>query len=159
MGQADMTVKTWADMTVYDKDFPEPRLVVEVTSAVSSPPEEDMVVKMMTRLMWGSRCHYGLVFTPASTFVLRDTFETLGPDSIHVTDVLPTDKVLGRVGRLGANGSSVRDLELLAHKWLVRLATRYEAALPDDPEVTNAFFPGLVGAVVDGRVVPEERDG
>ena len=50
-------------------------------------------------------------------------------------------------------------LEALARDWLTRLAASYEAALPDDPEVQRAFFPDLVGAVADGRVVLEAAVG
>ena len=105
--------------------------------------------------MWGANCHYGLVVTPTKTYVLRDDFNTVGPDAMRVTDVLPTATLLSRLTWPGTNLRSNRELELLAREWLQRLTTSYQAALPDDPDVMRAFFPDLVGAVAEGRVVAE----
>jgi hypothetical protein len=143
------------ELTVFAKDYPEARLVAEVKSAVSSPPEQDKTVKQMARYMWGANCHYGLVMTPTKTYVLRDDFRTPGPESIRVTDVLSTAILLSRLSWSGAESVSSQQLELLAREWLQRLTTSYQAALPDDPDVMRAFFPDLVGAVAEGRVVAE----
>src|SRR5438105_3177167 len=84
------------DLTVFAKDYPEARLVLEVKSAVSTPPEEDAAVRQVARYMWGANCHYGVVMTPTKTYVLRDDFKTAGPEAMHVTDVLPTATLLSR---------------------------------------------------------------
>jgi hypothetical protein len=144
-----------SDLTVFAKDYPEARLVVELKSAVSSPPEQDSTVKQVARSMWGANCHYGLIITPAKTYVLRDDFTRPGPESIRITDVLATATLLSRVGRPSAEPVSERQLEVLAREWLERLASSYEAALPEDPDVMRAFFPDIVGAVAGGRVVVE----
>jgi hypothetical protein len=143
------------DLAVFAKDYPEARLVVELKSAVSSPPEEDSTVKQLARHMWGANCHYGLVMTPTDTYVLRDDFTRPGPESIRVADVLPTATLLSRVGRRPHEPTSEQQLELLAREWLERLAASYETALPDDPDVVRALFPDIVGAVAGGRVVAE----
>jgi hypothetical protein len=70
-----------ADLTVFAKDYPESRLMVEVKPAVSTPPEQDPAVKQMMRYMWGENCHYGLIVTPTKTYVLRDDFSTSAPES------------------------------------------------------------------------------
>jgi hypothetical protein len=142
------------DLAVFAKDYPEARLVMEVKSGVSTPPEQDVAVKQVTRHMWGANCHYGIVMTPTKTYVLRDDFRTTGPESIRVTDVLATPTLLGKLWPGGESTSGER-LELLAREWLQRLTTSYQAALPDDPDVLRAFFPDLVGAVAEGRVVAE----
>jgi hypothetical protein len=72
-----------------------------------------------------------------------------------LTDELPTAKLLSRLGRQTSEAPSERQLELLAREWLERLATSYEEALPDDPELVRALFPDIVGAVAEGRVVAE----
>jgi hypothetical protein len=141
------------DLTVFARDYPEARLVLEVKSALSSPPQEDPAVKQVVRYMWGANCHYGIVMTPTTTFILRDDFTASGPESIQLTDELPTAKVLSRVSRPIDEAPSERQLERLARDWLERLTASYEAALPDDPEVVRALFPDIVGAVAEGRVV------
>jgi len=143
------------DLTVFAKDYPEARLVLEVKPAVSTPPEQDAAVRRVARYMWGANCHYGLVMSPTKTYVLRDDFSTTGPEAMRVTDVLPTARLLSRLIGSGRQPASEQELELLAREWLQRLTTSYEAALPDDPDVMRAFFPDLVGAVAEGRVVPE----
>jgi hypothetical protein len=144
-----------ADLEVFAKDYPETRLVVEVRSAVSSPPERDPAVREVARRLWGATAHYGLVITPSNTYVLRDDFTTLGPESIRVTDILPTKTLLSRLGWPAAEPISDQQLKRLTHDWLERLVTSYEAALPEDPDVLRALFPDIVGAVAEGRVVAE----
>ena len=85
------------DLTVFARDYPEARLVLEVKSAVSSPPQEDPAVKQVVRDMWGANCHYGIIMTPTKTFILRDDFTAHGPESIRLTDEIPTAKLLSRV--------------------------------------------------------------
>jgi hypothetical protein len=144
-----------SDFTVFAKDYPEARLVLEVKRGVSTPPDQDAAVKRLVKYMWGANCHYGLVMTPDKTYVLRDDFTTSGPESIQVTNVLPTAMLLSRLGRPLPERIPEQQLELLAQEWLERLAASYETALPDDPQVMRAFFPDIVGAVADGRVVTE----
>jgi hypothetical protein len=143
------------DLTVFAKDYPEARLVVEVKRALSTRPEQDVAVRQVAQYMWGANCHYGLLMTPTNTYVLRDDFSTAGPEAIRVAAVLPTATLLSRLTWSGGLPTFEQELELLARQWLQRLTTSYEAALPDDPEVMRAFFPDLVGAVAEGRVVAE----
>lgn len=143
------------ELTVFAKDYPEARLVVELKPAVSSPPEQDSAVKRVARCMWGANCHYGLILTPTQSYILRDDFTRPGPESIRISDVLPTATLLGRVSWPPAEPITTQQLEVLAREWLERLTASYEAALPDDPDVVRAFFPDIVGAVAGGRVVTE----
>ena len=143
------------DLVVYAKDFPETRLVLEVKRRVSAPAEQDATVKRVAQHMWGANCHYGLVMTPTHTYVLRDDFTDAGPGAIHVTNVLSTPTLLSRVGPPSSESLNEEQLGRLAREWLQRLAISFEAALPDDAEVMQAFFPDIVGAVTDGRVVAE----
>ena len=143
------------DLTVFAKDYPEARLVLAVKVAVSTPPEQDAAVRQVARSMWGANCHYGLVMTPKTSYVLRDDFSTTGPEAMRVTDVLSTATLLSRLTWSDGEPTSEKELRLLAREWLQRLTTSYQAALPDDPDVMRAFFPDLVGAVAEGRVVAE----
>ncbi len=142
-----------SSVTVFAQDFPEARLFLKVLPTVSAPPEQDKEVQKLAHSMWGSNCHFGLVMTPAQTYVLRDDFKTWGPEAIHVSDVVSTAALLGRTGDPETPSNS--HLTLLAHLWLQRLATSYEAALPEDPELQRVFFPDIVGAVAEGRVVSQ----
>jgi hypothetical protein len=143
------------DLTVFARDYPEARLVLEVKPALSSPPQDDPAVKQLVRYMWGANCHYGIIMTPTTTFILRDDFTAPGPESIRLTDELPTVKLLSRLRRPIGEAPSAPQMEGLAREWLERLAASYEEALPDDPEVVRALFPDIVAAVAEGRVVAE----
>ena len=143
------------DLTVFARDYPEARLVLEIKAALSSPPQEDPAVKQVVRDMWGANCHYGIIMTPTTTFILRDDFTAPGPESIRLTDELPTAKLLSRLSQPAGQAPSEQQLERLAREWLERLAASYEEALPEDPEVVRALFPDIVGAVADGRIVAE----
>ncbi len=105
--------------------------------------------------MWGANCHCGIIMTPTITFILRDDFTAAGPESIRLTDELPTASLLSRVSQPMGEALSLPQLEWLAREWLERLAASYEDALPEDPDVVRALFPDIVGAVAEGRVVDE----
>ena len=106
------------DLTVFARDYPEARLVLEVKSAISSPPQEDPAVKQVVRYMWGANCHYGIIMTPTTTFILRDDFTAPGPESIRLTDELPTAKLLSRMSRPMGEAPSAPQLERLARSGL-----------------------------------------
>jgi hypothetical protein len=146
-----------ADLLVFARDFPEIRLVGEVSRSVSTPLEVDPTVRAIVRYMWGANCHHGLIFTPETTFVLRDDFSVNSPDAIRVAHTLSTERVLSRMGVRAGDISTERGLAEAARKWLERLAASYDAALPDDPDVNAALFPEVVSAVAGGRVDSEGR--
>lgn len=144
-----------ADFTVFAKDYPETALVVEIKADAGPVLENSPAVRQLARYMWGANCHYGLVITPTNTYVLRDDFHTRGPDSIRITDTLPTRTLLSRLDPTDTSPLSEKWLQFLVGRWLERLTSSYEEALPDDPVVMHALFPDVVGAVADGRVVVE----
>jgi hypothetical protein len=119
-----------SDLTVFARDYPETRLVLELKSSVTNPIDQRSAIEQVSRYMWGANCHYGLVMTPAQTYVLRDDFTTPGPESIRVTDVLPTARLLSRVREPSTEPISEQQLEMLAREWLQRLTASYETALP-----------------------------
>jgi hypothetical protein len=145
-----------SDITVYDRDFPDIRLLAEIKATPATPADLDSAVKQLATYMSRVNCHYGLIFTPKTTYVLRDDFTKQGPEAIQVRDTLPTERVLSRMCVQPGAITSERELGALARRWLKRLAASYETALPDDPEVTEALFPQLVGAVARGRVEAED---
>jgi hypothetical protein len=140
------------DLTVFAKDFPEARLVVEIKANES---DLDKSLSQVARFMWGSNCHFGLIITPAQTFVLRDDFTRSGPEAIQVTDTLPTATLLSRIRDIASAPVSEQQLETAVREWLQRLVDSYESALPEDPEIARVFFPDIVGAVDGGRIVSE----
>src|SRR3954469_15802127 len=119
------------DLAVFARDYPQARLVLEVKSALASPPQDDLAVKQVVRYMWGANCHYGIIMTPATTYILRDDFTAPGPESIRLTDEIPTAKLLSRLSWPTGETPSAPQLERLAREWLERLAASYEDALPD----------------------------
>jgi hypothetical protein len=143
-----------ADFAILAKDYPDVRLVADVKPKNLSPAELDQVVNQIARYMWGNKCHYGLIFTPQTTYVLRDDFITQGPEAIHVSATLSTEKLFGRLG-VRWQPATERELEFLVRDWLNLLSDSYDSALGDDPEVTQALFPEIVGAAAEGRVVAE----
>jgi hypothetical protein len=106
----------WPDLTVFARDYPETRLVLEVKSSLSSPLQEYPAVKQVVRYMWGANCHYGIIMTPTTTYILRDDFTAPGPESIRLTDELPTAKLLSRLGRPMGEVPSEPQLERLARE-------------------------------------------
>src|SRR5258708_2460102 len=104
------------DLTVFARDYPEARLVLEVKLSLSSPPQEDPAVTQVVRYMWGANCHYGIIMTPTTTYILRDDFTAPGPESIRLTDELPTAKLLSRLSQPMGEAPSAPQLERLARE-------------------------------------------
>jgi hypothetical protein len=147
------------DLTVFAKDFPESRLVVEVKAGVCTPSGDDPSVKQLALYMWGANCHHGLLVTPTKTYVLRDDFSAAGPEAIRVIHEIPTRTLFSRLVPSYPETISEQELEKLTRQWLERLTSSYDAALPDNADVMRAFFPEIVGAVAEGRVVSEAESG
>lgn len=138
-----------ADFVVQAKDLPETRLVVEVKREFHSPDDLDRSVRHLSRYMWGANCHFGLIVTRSLTYVLRDDFTRAGAEAIDVTDTFPTHALFGVPL---PESTTEAELEQLTRRWLQRLTTSYESALPDDPAIVRALFPEIVGAVSEGRI-------
>ena len=112
-------------------------------------------MKQVVRYMWGANCHYGIIMTPTTTFILRDDFTAPGPESIRLTDELSTAKLLSRMSRPMGEAPP-------RHNWNGWRASGSSAwrhltkrHCPTIAEVVRALFPEIVGAVAEGRVVDE----
>ncbi len=102
------------DLVVLAKDYPEVRLMAEVKPSVANPLDLSGAVSQLAHYMWNANCHYGLIFTPKTTYVLRDDFATQGPEAIRVHNALPTERVLSRMRPRSEVITSERELEFLA---------------------------------------------
>ena len=74
--------------------------------------------------MYGLGCAHGLVFDDQHYEVLRDTYETTGPDAIKVDAVLETPRLL-------ANGGGSLEGRLV--RWLDALTRSGTRAIPREP--------------------------
>src|SRR5690349_19684453 len=99
-----------SEITVYDRDFPNIRLLAEVRPTPASPADLDAAVQRLARSMWGANCHYGLIFTPKITYVLRDDFTRQGLEAIQVHDTFPTERVLSRMRLQSGEITSEKEL-------------------------------------------------
>ncbi len=153
-GNGDKEIDMHPDITVFDKDLLDLRLVADVKAGDLTSDDLDQMVNQLARYMSGSNCHYALIFTPRITYVLKDDFAVPGPEAIHISATISTEKLFSRMGRR-VEVSSERELAFLARDWLERLAASYDSALPEDPEIVQALFPEIVSAVVEGRVYAE----
>lgn len=133
------------DMVVFASDRPEVSLVVEVkaSSGAASEHLEQLKVYMLAR-----RCPVGLLVTPDTTFVLRDTYVDISAAAVAPVAEIPTTALLGPQAAVG-NGEG---LERLVFEWLERLAASWATAVPHNVEAAAAVTEYLVPAVAEGRV-------
>jgi hypothetical protein len=100
-------------------DDTRPSLLVELCAKV-----DEGVVDEVRQVMFGLGCAHGLVLDARDCDVLRDTFETTGPDSIKIEGVLETARLL-------ANGSGT--LENRLWRWLDGLTKSWMSVIPHKP--------------------------
>lgn len=131
---------------------PRPSLVVQ-----TCPKTDDSILLEFRRLLYGMGCSSGLLFDPSACLVVHDSFSSLGPDSLAVTDKVPTADVLSKLQRPGY--PKPPNLDRLVKLWLEMLAVGGQDALPDEDTVATALItdvlPAAVGAVVSEATPPD----
>jgi hypothetical protein len=135
------------DLLVLARELPEVELVVEVKVGAF---DREASERQLKRYMVARNCPLGLLVTPSTTSLLRDSYEGHGEDSISTvgeyatSDLMDLDEVPG----------SERELEDQVFTWLERMAAsgiarRSRGTARDD--VSRYLLP----AVVEGRVYAE----
>jgi hypothetical protein len=118
-------------------DDTRPSLLVELCAKVDAT-----VLGEVREAMHGLGCAHGLVLDALECEVLRDTYETTGPDSIKVDAVLETPRLLT---------SSSATLEGKLVRWLDALTKNWTSAVPREPWAAPLLadvVPAAAGSVV-----------
>jgi hypothetical protein len=135
------------DLVVLARELPEVQLVAEVKVGAFDRAATERQLK---KYMWASNCAVGLLITPTTTWLLRDSYEDLDEDAIVVAGEYATSDLLD----LDQVPSSERELEDRVFMWLESLAAsgvakRSRGSARED--VSRYLLP----AVVEGRVYAE----
>lgn len=136
-----------ADLFVLDRELPEVQLLAEVKVGKF---DRAVVERQLKQYMLARSCPLALLITPETTWLLRDSYQSLDESSIEVAgeyataDLLDLDEVPG----------SERELADRLHDWLEILAAS------GNPKHTRAntredVARYVVPAVVEGRVFTE----
>lgn len=111
-----------------------PSLVVETCTAI-----DDLIVQRLRDDLHGFGCPNGLLFDAQRCVILRDSYGTMGPESIQVEPDSPsTNAVLANV----APGT----LDERVARWLEMLSSRWDTALPLEAAVAAPFITDIVPA-------------
>jgi hypothetical protein len=111
-----------------------PSLVVDTCASI-----DDGVVQRLRGDLHGLGCANGLLFDAQRCVIFRDTYATMGPESIAVEPESPaTDAVLANV----APGT----LDKRVARWLEMLSSHWDSALPLEPTVAAPFITDIVPA-------------
>lgn len=122
------------DILVTGRDDPDLALVVEVTSHLRAPAETEDRLK---RYMFGMQCPMGMIVTPDTLYLYRDTYTDYAPDSIERVGAFSMAGLLDRELRhqpeSGSRADSEWRLEATVQSWLEQLASGagLSAAPPD----------------------------
>ena len=119
---------------------PRPTLVVQTCDRA-----DEATIRAFREVLYGLGCSEGLLFDPQRCVVVHDAFTSLGPDSLVVETSVSTDAVLSKIERPGQ--PRPRSLDRRVGLWLDVLASRWDDALPDEPEVAAHFLTDVVPAV------------
>jgi hypothetical protein len=133
------------DVLVLAPDRPDVGLVAEVKARDLSDPAE--VEQQLKRYMLDRRCPVGLLVTPNTTWIYRDSFRDYSEGSIERVAELRTADLFGSPAFVGP------ELERQLFDWLERLAASWPAALPAADPAKAAVVEYIVPVVVEGRVV------
>jgi hypothetical protein len=103
---------------------------------------DEHVVGEVREAMFDLGCAHGLVLDARHCEILRDTFETTGPESIKIDGVFDTARLLG---------SGDGTLESRLERWLDGLTKSWTSVLPREPWVKPLLadvVPAAAGAIV-----------
>jgi hypothetical protein len=128
---------------------PRPALVVQTCERA-----DEATLREFRDLLYGLGCSGGLLFDPTRCLVVRDTFASMGPESLVVEKELPTDAVLSKMERPGQ--PRPRSLDRRVGLWLDVLASRWQDALPDAPEIAAPFIMDVVPAAAQAVISAED---
>lgn len=131
------------DFVVLAPELPETRLVVELK--LGDARHED-VIDQMKRYMVARRCPIGLLITPTQAWLLRDTYEASGLESIREEGPYATAELLG----LASVPENEQTLALAVEGWLESLTSGSANVLRE--QVRHDLSPYLLPAVTEGRV-------
>jgi hypothetical protein len=120
---------------------PRPALVVETTPRVDSE-----AIASLKETLQRLGCPNGLLFDEDVCAILRDTYASLGVDSLAEDGSVATDRLLARV----ANG---RALEQRVFDWLRSMAASWNDALPAEQDVAAPFIMDIVPAVSGSSIL------
>ncbi|WP_104981635.1 hypothetical protein [Sorangium cellulosum] len=115
---------------------PRPALVVETTGRIDA----DAIDRLKQR-MFGFGCSNGLLFDAVECVILRDTYSSLGIDSLEEDGRVPTERLLALVHGTG------RTIDQRVLDWLQSMAASWNTALPLDSDVAAPFITDIVPAV------------
>jgi hypothetical protein len=138
-----------ADLLVLAPELPEAQLLVEVQVGEF---DMDKVQEQLALNMVAWNCPIALLVTPATTWLIRDSYEESTAPAIRATGEYPTADLLGVDHVPNTEG----ELLEVVHLWLETLATSGTATSSRANarvDITRYVLP----AVVDGRVFQEGR--
>lgn len=115
---------------------PRPALVVETLEHIDT-----LAVERLKQRMFGLGCPNGLLFDADDCVIVRDTYTSLGADSLKEDGRVPTRQLLSLVRAPG------RTLEERVLDWLRSMASSWNSALPLDGDVAAPFITDIVPAV------------
>ncbi len=138
-------VQSAVDLLVLAPDRPDVALVAEVKARDVADPAA--VEEQLKRYMLDRRCPVGLLVTPRSTWIYRDSYRDYSQASVERVAELRTSDLFASPAMVGL------ELERQLFDWLERLAASWPAALPAADPARAVVVEHLVPAVVEGRVV------
>lgn len=135
-----------ADVLVMARDVPDVRLVAEIKASLG---DRAGVESALRQYMLDRRCSLGLLVTPETTLIFRDTFADFTASSIELVGEYRTNELLA----LDAAPTESRALQAAVIDWLDRLASAWPSALPRTDAARSPVVQFLVPEVAEGRVL------
>jgi hypothetical protein len=120
---------------------PRPALVVETTERIDTG-----AVERLKQRMFGLGCPNGLLFDADDCVIVRDTYTSLGADSLKEEGRVPTERLLSRDRARG------RTMDERVLDWLRSMASSWNNALPLDGDVAAPFITDIVPAVSGSNI-------
>ena len=132
------------DLLVLAPDLPQARFAVEVKSR---PFDRERAIQQVKAYMAGRDCPVAMLITPERTWLMRDTYERTGVDSIALVGEYSTSALLG----LDRAPEDERELVDAVVGWLERLTSGSDAIVASEARADVARY--VLPAVTEGRVV------
>lgn len=126
-----------------------PALIVETCEKA-----DEQAIERFRDFLYGASCSHGLLFDQDTCIILRDHFSSMEKDSIEVDQRLPTGAVLAALGP-----RQFGNLDERVQRWLYMLSTRWDDALPPEPEIATHFFADIVPAASGSAVHALRAEG
>jgi hypothetical protein len=125
---------------------PRPVLIIQASDQDTSTAS----LRDFRNFLFAQGCPNGLIFDSRNCHIFRESYTSLKAESIQEDAQVSTNEVLRKMNHPGT--PKPVSVERRVERWVELLTTKWEDAIPDEPEISRHFFSDIIPAATQASV-------